>query len=112
MHRRQVLHIGALVWAAVGAGVALASFDAVNSDARVLVGVATVLGPVAAVAAGRHISRRSDRAAGALLLLSALITPTFFAYAINLPALVVGLALVIAPTVVLPDVSSARSVRA
>jgi hypothetical protein len=42
------------------------------------------------------IGRHRDRAAGVLLLVSAL-TPTYFAYVLNVPALVVGLYLLIAP---------------
>lgn len=106
MDRRRVLQIGALVWAAIGASVALASLGSVNADARLLVGAFSIAGPLAAVGAARLLGRGADRTAGVLLLLSVL-TPTYFAYVLNLPALVVGLALVVAPHAVLPE--SARS---
>lgn len=89
------------MWAGVAAAVAFGSLGQVNDDARVLVGAASIFGPLAAVAASRLLARGSDRAAGALLLVSVL-TPTYFAYVVNVPALVVGLALLIAPMAVLP----------
>ena len=92
--------IGALVWAVVGAAVALAAFGEVNEDARLLVGFATVAGPLAATTAAWALRRGNDRIAGALLLLSA-ITPTYFAAVLNLPALIVGAVLLSAPTVFL-----------
>lgn len=98
MGRRRVLEVGALVWAGVAAAVALGSLDEVNPDTRLLVGAASVVGPLAAVGASRLLAHRSDRAAGVLLLVSVL-TPTYFAWALNVPALVVGLALLAAPSV-------------
>lgn len=99
MSRRRVLAGGALVWAGVGAAVALGSLGQVNADARLLVGAASVLGPAAAVTASRMLTRYADRVAGALLLVSVL-TPTYFAYVLNVPALVVGVALLVAPRAV------------
>lgn len=101
MTRRRVLRVGTLVWAVLGAVVALASFQSVE-DARLLVGAASVLGPLQAVWAERRLFRRADRSAGLLIAVSAVLTPTYFAYVINLPALVVGLVLVAAPHVLLP----------
>lgn len=101
MNRRRTIEIGALVWACVGAGIAFAFLDSVNEDARVLVGAASVVGPLAAVIASMLLARHSDRAAGAMLLAS-VVTPTYFAAALNLPALIVGAALVLAPRSVLP----------
>ena len=100
MGRRRVLEVGALVWAGLGAVVALGALDEVNDDARLLVGAASVLCPLAAVGASRLLARGADRAAGVLLLVSAL-TPTYFAYVLNVPALVVGFALLAAPRAVL-----------
>jgi hypothetical protein len=99
MNRRVVLQVGALVWAVVGASVALVSFGSVNPEARPLVGVFSVLGPLAAVGAARVLARGGGRSAGALLLVSVL-TPTYFAYVINVPALLAGVALAVAPQVV------------
>jgi len=42
-----------MVWAGVGAAVALGSLGQVNADARLLVGAASALGPAAAVTASR-----------------------------------------------------------
>lgn len=102
MSRRRALQIGALVWAGVGAAVALVSLGGVNEDARILVGSASVVGPLAAVAGACSLRRNADRLAGAALLVSVL-TPTYFAYPLNVPALLVGLALVAVPNAVLPD---------
>lgn len=99
MGRRAVLEVGALVWAGVGAAVALGSLGEVNSDARLLVGAASVVGPLAAVGAAWLLARGADRTAGVLLLVSVL-TPTYFAWVLNVPALVVGLALLAAPRAV------------
>ena len=103
MTRRHILHVGALVWAVLGAAVALSSLGTVNNDARLFVGVASVVGPLLAVAAVVQLFRHADRAAGLLLVGSAVLTPTYFAYAINLPALVVGLVLAVAPRPLLPQ---------
>lgn len=100
MSRRRVLELGALAWAAVGAVIALASLSGVNADARLFVGAVSIVGPLAAVGAAGLIARGSDRPAGALLLVSAL-TPTYFLWIVNVPALVVGLALVAVPRRVL-----------
>lgn len=101
MDRRRAVQVGAVLWAAVGAAIALASLDGVNADARPIVGVASILGPLAAVLASRSVARAADRVAGGLLLMSVL-TPTYFAYVLNLPALVIGIALLAVPQVVLP----------
>src|SRR5262245_9225180 len=92
MARRRALAIGACVWAAVGAAVAFTALGSVNADARLIVGVASVVGPLAALCAAWCVLRGRARAAGALLLVSVL-TPTYFAYVLNLPAFVVGVAL-------------------
>ena len=101
MDPRRVQSLGALLWAVVGAAVALSSVSDVNADARVLVAAASIVGPLAAVAASRLLARGDDRAAGALLLLSAL-TPTYFAYVLNVPALLIGAVLLAAPRAIVP----------
>lgn len=108
MDRRRVLQIGVLAWAAIGASVALASLGDVNADARLLVAGFSIAGPLAAVVAARLLGRGADRAAGALLLLSVL-TPTYFAYGLNLPALLLGLTLAVAPHAVLPQNDQVRA---
>ncbi len=94
MNWRKVIQTGAVVWAIVGAGIAVGAVRDVNPDARVVVVVASILGPAAAIAAAVLAGRRRDRWAGALLVLSAA-TPTYFAVALNLPALLVGLYLLV-----------------
>lgn len=89
MNWRKVVQIGAVVWAVAGAGIAFGALREVNPDARVVVVIASVLGPAAAVAAAVLVGRRQDRWAGAVLMLS-VVTPTYFAAALNLPALLVG----------------------
>jgi hypothetical protein len=108
MGRRRVLQIGALGWAVIGASVALSALGDVNADARFFVGAFSIGGPLAAIGAAWLVGRRADRSAGALLVVSVL-TPTYFAYILNLPALLVGLALVAAPHVVLPGSVPARA---
>ncbi len=103
MSRRQVLQAGTLVWAVAGAAVALGSLDNVNDDARLLVGIASIVGPLLSLGAAVQLGRHADRSAGVLLVLSALLTPTYFAYAINLPVLVVGAMLVFAGHWLLPQ---------
>lgn len=105
MTRRGSYQIGALAWAVLGAAVALNSLGNVNDDSRLLVGVASVVGPLLAACAAPQLSRDADRSAGLLLVGSAALTPTYFAYAINLPALTVGLTLAVAPDVLLPPAS-------
>ena len=98
------------MWAVFGSAVALSSLGNVNEDARSLVGIASVVGPLLAACAALQLLRHADRAAGLLLVVSAVLTPTYFAHAINLPALVVGLVLAVAPDVLLPqDSEEART---
>jgi hypothetical protein len=51
VNRRGALQWGAVAWAAVGGGIALGSLGEVDADARVLVGAASVVGPLAALTA-------------------------------------------------------------
>lgn len=104
--RRQVLQAGTLVWVVAGAAVALGSLGDVNDDARLLVGLASVVGPLLGAVAAVQLGRHADRSAGVLLLISALLTPTYFAYVINTPALVVGVMLTLAAQRILPDLDS------
>ena len=85
-----------LAWAALGFGVAIGALPHVASEGRLLVGVASVVLPVGAVGAGLALARNRPRLAGGLLALSAA-TPTYFAWALNIPALIVGLMLIVAP---------------
>ncbi len=102
MDRRRIVELGSLVWAVSGALIALASLSDVNDDVRVLVGLASVVFPLCALCAAVMLRRRHDRLAGLLLVVSTA-TPTYFAYPLNLPALVVGLALLASPGIALRE---------
>lgn len=93
-----------LSWAVVGAIVAVAGLRMVNADAVLLAGAASVLGPTAAVAAAVLLTKGHPRLAGAALLLS-VVTPTYAAWVVNLPALFIGLGLLISgsPVVVVGE---------
>jgi hypothetical protein len=100
MMSRRVLQIAAVAWAALGASIALSSLGSVNADARLLVGSFSVGCPLAALVAARALVTGRDRIAGLLLVIS-VATPTFLLWIVNLPALLVGLALMAAPSTVL-----------
>ena len=100
MTMRYAIRVGAFVWAAVGATVALGSLASVNPDARAFVGIVSVLGPLSALLATTAFAHRQDRLGGLLLLVSAA-TPTYFAWILNVPALLLGLVLTVAPTAIL-----------
>ncbi len=100
MIERRVMRVGVVVWAAVGSAVALLSLRFVNQDARAIVGIASLLGPLTALLAATALARRQDRLAGLLLLVS-VATPTYFAWVLNVPALLTGLGLVVAPTAII-----------
>jgi hypothetical protein len=102
MSTRKVIQAGSLVWAGIAWGIALGNLGRVNADALLFVAVASVVLPAAAVGASLAFGRNRDRLGGALLVLSAG-APTYAAAALNVPALVVGLALLIAPRAVLRD---------
>ncbi|HEX4778053.1 MAG TPA: hypothetical protein VFW74_14850 [Acidimicrobiia bacterium] len=53
MTRRRIVEVGALVWAVVGAAIALPAIAHVNADARPLVITASIVGPLAAIAAAQ-----------------------------------------------------------
>lgn len=100
IERRVVLARAAQAWAAVIAVIAALTFHLVNTDARWIVGFLTAFGIVAAVAASVELRRGSDRLAGALLAAS-IVAPTYMAYPLAIPALVLGLALLVAPGAIL-----------
>jgi hypothetical protein len=82
----------AIFWAVLAFGPAVHGLSRTSNDARWLVGVASILGPLCALWAAALIRQGFLRLAGALLVLSAA-TPTYFAWALNIPALVVGVSL-------------------
>ena len=93
---KRAVQIGAVMWATAGLLVAAVSLAAIETDALVLVGIASLVFPGCAAAAALAVARGHLRMAGVLLLLS-VATPTYFAWVLNLPALVMGAALVVAP---------------
>ncbi|MDQ3484206.1 MAG: hypothetical protein M3445_02140 [Actinomycetota bacterium] len=96
---RRTVGAGSLCWAFVGAAVALAALPTVNDDARFFVAVASVLFPLCAVGAAWSLWRGNDRGAG-LLLLASSATPTYFAFVLNIPVIVIGVLLLIAPPLI------------
>ncbi|HEX2046218.1 MAG TPA: hypothetical protein VHF27_00535 [Acidimicrobiales bacterium] len=91
----RTVQLAATAWAMVGFAIALPSLARVNADARLLVGVASVVFPTCALLAGVAVVHGRPRAAGVLLLLSAA-TPTYFVSPVNLVALAAGAALLLA----------------
>ena len=86
----------------MGAAIALPALTRMNEGAVLLVGAASIVGPLAAAAGSWLAGRGRGRWAGALLLVSVL-TPTYFFAVLNVPALVVGIALLAAPDKVLSN---------
>lgn len=82
---------GAALWAVLGGSIAFAGLSSVNDDAVVLVGFFSVVGPALAIATAAAAGRGSVRNAGLLLALSAVTTPTYFAYPLNVVVLAAGL---------------------
>lgn len=78
------------MWVITAAAVAISALDSVNHDAKLAVALASVLFPLCAVAAALSPRHRAERLAGFVLLVS-VASPTYFAYALNVPALIVAL---------------------
>jgi uncharacterized membrane protein YhaH (DUF805 family) len=96
----------AIVWAVLAASLAVIGLEqlfaeraggvSTSAAAWIVITSCSIVGPVAAVVAARLIVRRRDRLAGVALVIS-VITPTYFAAALNLPALIFGIALLVLP---------------
>lgn len=97
MTKQRAVHAVAIWWAVTGVVVAVLTFGDVNDDARLLVAAAHLAGFAAAAVSAWLMRRTTSRAAGALLIVSALITPTYFAWSLNLVALLVGVAVLASP---------------
>src|SRR5437879_1405520 len=102
VRRRAIAEIGSVIWAIVGWVVALPAISHANPDARWLVGIASVFFPLCAVGGAMALRSGRDRLAGLLLLIS-VATPTYFAYVLNLPALFVGVTLLLVPSPIVGD---------
>lgn len=83
-----------MAWAVVGLVVAHGSGAPAGVGAGLLLVAASVMFPLAAAGASVALAAGRDRAAG-FLLLASVATPTYFAWVLNVPALVVGLALLV-----------------
>lgn len=89
-NRTTLTTAGASLWAVLGGSVSLAGLTNVNDDAVLLVGFFSILGPALAVTAAAAAARGSLRNAGLLLVMSALATPTYSAYPLNVVVLAAG----------------------
>jgi hypothetical protein len=106
---RGVTAVFCAVWAVAGSVLVGAGFTSVNSDARVLVVAAGLVGVGAAALAAWMAGRGSSRLAGALLVVS-IVTPTWAAAIVNVVPLVVGLALLlVGPTWSAPNDEAASA---
>ena len=99
---RCALTVGATVWAVLGFDAGLSALPSVNPDAVILFAAACAVGPASALFAAFWLRNLRDRLAGMLLVIS-VVTPAVFAWPLNLAALLVGLAIVIAPSKVIAD---------
>jgi hypothetical protein len=99
---RRALTVCAIVWSVLGFIVGLTALPSVNADAVVLFAVACAVGPACALFAALALRNLRDRLAGVMLAIS-VVTPSVFAWPLNLAALLVGLAVVIAPSRVIAN---------
>ena len=99
MIERRVLQMGSAAWAVIGFSVGLVAVRDAAGTGRFVLIAACIAGPGAALLASLSLASHRDRLAGVLLLAS-VITPTVFAWVLNVPALLIGLSLLIAPTLV------------
>ena len=83
---------GIWCWAVVGLAVAVLSALSAGGDVPALAWVASVVFPLCAAAAAVALRYGRFRTAGILLVVSAA-TPTYFAWVVNVPALLYGMAL-------------------
>lgn len=89
-----------MIWAVGGGAIALTALFTVIGDAPVILYIASVAFPLAAVGAAVAVRSGRDRVAG-LLLLASVATPTYFAYIVNVPALIAGIVLLAWPAAIL-----------
>jgi hypothetical protein len=87
---RTMLIVGSLAWAVVAGGIALSALPDVNSDVRLLIGVLSVVLPLAAVVAAWCIHTGHLGWAAGLLVLSAA-TPTYMAFVLILVPIALAL---------------------
>ena len=102
MISRRTLRVGAIVWAVLGFIVGLTALPSVNADAVIVFAAACAVGPASALGAALALRNFRDRLAGLMLVIS-VVTPAVFAWPLNLAALLIGLAIVIAPSRVIAN---------
>lgn len=95
----KALPAACLAWGVVAGAIALQALPNVNHEVRWLVGIMSVVLPACALGAAQAFRAGAPRIGAALLLLSSM-TPTYFAWALNVPAILIGTALVVAPSLV------------
>lgn len=93
MMRRAVIWI-IVVWAVGVSAFALSAVSDANDDARAIVVIASVLGPVSALFAAWAYSKQEFRVAVVLLLLST-VTPTYSAWPLSLVPVVLAVVIVL-----------------
>jgi hypothetical protein len=81
---------GAVAWTLVAAGVAIPALASVNPDVAAFVLGATVLGLVLGALGAVAAAQERMVVAGLALVVSAIVTPTYFAAAVNLVPLALG----------------------
>jgi hypothetical protein len=87
-----VLLAAALAWTFVAAGICLPALALVDRDALVLVGSASALGLGAGATSAWLVRTERLGWAAAALAASAVVTPTYFAYVVNLVPLAAAVA--------------------
>lgn len=89
----RALMLGAAAWSMLG--LVLGALWTLPAGSGLLLGMA-VLGPLCAAGAAAALHHHRRRVGG-LLLVGSLVTPTYFAWVLSFPALVVGVVLLLAP---------------
>jgi hypothetical protein len=89
-----VLFVSAVVWTFVAAGICIPALGQVDADALLLVGAASTVG-LACGGLGTWLVTRDELGwAAVALVVSAVVTPTYFAYVLNLVPLATAVACV------------------
>ncbi len=93
--RRSWLSVFSAAWAGVAVAFAFGTASSVNPDARGLFALVAVLTAGAAVMAARLLIAPARRRLAGLLLVVSAAAPTSFAWVVNVPAMLVGLFLLL-----------------
>lgn len=90
----ELLVVGCVAWALLAWAVALPAVPKVNADARLVVGILSVLLPGLALAAG-FLLWRGHGALAAIALLLTVATPTYYFYSANLLPIALAIAITV-----------------